>query len=170
MSEKITFKVNGRERTVELEDWERGLDVLRENLGLTGSKRGCDDATCGACTVVVNGEAKKSCVLLAKKLDGADILTIEGMSKGKKLHPIQDALIEAGAVQCGYCTPGIVLELYALFSKNLSVSKKEIKDALAKHLCRCTGYEAILEGALLAQSKLKKNLSVKRPSRRFCNV
>ena len=145
MSEKITFKVNGRERTVELEGWERGLDVLRENLGLTGSKRGCDDATCGACTVVVNGEAKKSCVLLAKKLDGADILTIEGISKGKKLHPIQDALIEAGAVQCGYCTPGFVMSAVKLLEARPRPTKTEIEQALTGNLCRCTGYAKIIQ-------------------------
>ena len=147
---------NGLKRTVEIEGWERLLYVLREKLNLTGTKCGCDDATCGACVVVVDGDAKRSCVYLAKKLEGTKIVTIEGLAKGKGLHPIQKALIDAGAVQCGYCTPGIVMELYALFTKNLKASEKEIVDVLSSHLCRCTGYEAILEGALLAQKYLKE--------------
>jgi len=106
MAERISFTVNGAARSVELEGWEKAIDVLRETLGLTGTKRGCDDASCGACTIVVDGVAKKSCVLPAKRLDGTTVLTIEGMARGTTLHPIQEALIEAGAVQCGYCIPG----------------------------------------------------------------
>ncbi len=157
MSEKITLTVNGMKRSVEIDGWERLLDVLRDKLDLTGAKRGCDDLACGACTVVVNGEAKKSCSLPAKKCGGADVVTIEGLANGTEVHPIQQALIEAGAVQCGYCTPGIVMSLYALFTKNLNASEDEIEDVLEGHLCRCTGYEAIWEGALLAQKLLKKN-------------
>ena len=98
MAERISFTVNGAARSVELEGWEKAIDVLRETLGLTGTKRGCDDASCGACTIVVDGVAKKSCVLPAKRLDGTTVLTIEGMARGTTLHPIQEALIEAGAV------------------------------------------------------------------------
>lgn len=156
MAQKITFTVNKVERTVEIEGWERLIDVLREKLNLTGTKRGCDDATCGACTVVVNGEAKKSCVLPAKKVEGAEVITIEGMSEGKTLHPIQKALIDSGAVQCGYCTPGIVMNLYALYNKNVNATEEEIINTLTDNLCRCTGYEAILEGAKLAQKYLKE--------------
>jgi carbon-monoxide dehydrogenase small subunit len=156
MPEKITFTVNGKKRTVEIEGWEKLIHVLREYLNLTGTKRGCDDASCGACVVVVDGEATKSCVFPAKKLEGKEVITIEGVSEGTNLHPIQTALIAAGAVQCGYCMPGIVMELYALFNKNASAPREEIIDALDKHLCRCTGYEAILDGALLAQKNLKE--------------
>jgi len=154
MADTITFTLNGAQRTLELEGWEKAIDVLRERLGLTGTKRGCDDATCGACTIVLDGAAKRSCVLPGKKLDGTVVTTIEGVSEGTALHPIQEALIEAGAVQCGFCIPGIVMTLYALFTKNLQASEEEILDALSKNLCRCTGYEAILEGAKLAQRKL----------------
>lgn len=154
MAEKITFTINGVQRSVELEGWERLIDVLRERLGLTGTKRGCDDASCGACVVVIDGVAQRSCVYPAKKMEGKEILTIEGISNGTKLHPIQEAMIEAGAVQCGYCIPGIVMELYALFAKKPDVSEEEIVEALSRHLCRCTGYEAILEGAKLAQKKM----------------
>lgn len=154
-TEKINFTVNGVRRTVEIEGWEKLIDVLREKLELTGTKRGCDDLTCGACVVVINGVAKKSCGFSATKLEGTNVITIEGLSDGKTLNPIQKAMIDAGAVQCGYCTPGIVMELYALFKKNKNAAEKEIIDALAQHLCRCTGYEAILEGAKLAQKYLK---------------
>ncbi len=155
MPEKITFTVNGKKRTVEIEGWEKLIHVLREYLHLTGTKRGCDDVSCGACVVVVDGEATKSCVFPAKKLEGKEVITIEGVSEGTNLHPIQTALIDAGAVQCGFCMPGIVMELYALFNKNAAASREEIINALDKHLCRCTGYEAILDGALLAQKNLK---------------
>jgi len=159
MSQKITFTVNGNKRTVEIDGRETALEVLREKLDLTGSKRGCDDATCGACTVIIDGAAKKSCVFPAKKLDGCRVTTIEGLAKGKKINPVQQALIDAGAVQCGFCTPGIVMELVALFNKNINASEQEIIEALSSHLCRCTGYEAILAGAKLAQKYLKNQKS-----------
>ncbi len=120
MAETIQFTLNGAPQTVALEGWEKIIDVLREHLNLTGTKRGCDDGTCGACTIVLDGEARKACLFPAKKLDGANVLTIEGISQGMEIHPIQKALVEAGAVQCGYCIPGIVLELYALFTKNVA--------------------------------------------------
>lgn len=155
MPETIQFTINGKPRALAIEGWEKILDVLREDLNLTGTKRGCDDGTCGACTIILNGEARKACLFPAKKLDGAEVLTIEGIQKGAELHPIQAALIEAGAVQCGYCIPGIVMELYALYTKNLDATDEEIKTALARHFCRCTGYEAIWEGALLARDKIR---------------
>lgn len=154
MPEKIAFTINGKKRTVEIEGWEKLIYLLREYLNLTGTKRGCDDASCGACVVVVDGEATRSCTFPAKKLEGKEVITIEGISEGRDLHPIQRALIDAGAVQCGYCMPGIVMELYALFNRDFSASREEIVDVLEKHLCRCTGYEAILNGALLAQQYL----------------
>lgn len=153
----ITFTLNGRQKTVAVEGWEKILDVLREDLNLTGTKHGCDDGTCGACTIVLNGEAKKACVFPASKLEGAEVLTIEGLRRADgSLHPIQRALIEAGAVQCGYCIPGIVMELYALFTKNPDASDEQLRSALAKHYCRCTGYEAIYEGAKLAQRYVRE--------------
>lgn len=156
MSEQkiLTFRVNGSERTVTLEGWERLLDVLRERLGLTGTKRGCDDASCGACTVILNGKAVRSCITPVSKAQGADVRTIEDVARGTELHPVQRALIEAGAVQCGYCIPGIVMELVALFDADPRATSKEITNAMEKHLCRCTGYEALMEGAFLAQKLL----------------
>jgi carbon-monoxide dehydrogenase small subunit len=154
MREIVNFTVNGVRKSLEIEDWEKLLDVLREYLNLIGAKRGCDDGTCGACTVIVNGEAVKSCMFPAKRLEGADIVTVEGLSKDG-VNPIQRALIDSGAVQCGFCTPGIITELNVLFTKNPEATEAQMTDALFKHLCRCTGYEAILEGAKAAQKKLE---------------
>ncbi|MGI5829340.1 MAG: (2Fe-2S)-binding protein [Bradymonadia bacterium] len=154
---EISLNVNGISQVLRLDTRDRLIDALREGLSLTGTKRGCDDASCGACTVIVNGSARRACVTGVKTLEGADVESIESLAKGLKLHPIQTALIEAGAVQCGYCTPGIAMELKALFDKNLEASREEIIKSLSRHFCRCTGYEAILEGALLAQKRLKEN-------------
>ena len=140
---------------MEIEGWERLLDILRLKLNLTGTKCGCNDGSCGACVVVVDGEARKSCVYPARKLEGREVLTIEGLARGEKLHPVQQALLDAGAVQCGFCTPGIVMELYALFRENPRAGDEEITRALTRHLCRCTGYEAIREGAELARRYLE---------------
>lgn len=155
MAEIVQFTLNGSPQSVAVEPADKIIDVLREHLNLTGTKRGCDDGTCGACTIVLNGDAKKACLLPAAKLAGATVLTIEGLNRGADIHPIQKALVEAGAVQCGYCIPGIVLELYALYTKNVDASDDEIKTALSRHFCRCTGYEAIWEGAKLAQQYMK---------------
>jgi len=155
MTEKFTFKVNGVERSVEVEPGTMLLDVIREELNMTGTKRGCDNSTCGACTVILNGKAVKSCNTKIEKVQGGEVITIEGIAKGKELHPVQKALVEAGAVQCGFCTPGIVTELVALFDANPDADEKTILNALNKHLCRCTGYEAIKDGALIAQKMVK---------------
>jgi len=132
------------------------LDVLREVLNLTGTKHGCDNSTCGTCTIVVNGKAVKSCNLPVKKIEGAEVLTVEGLAKGTQLHPIQKAISESGAIQCGFCTPGIVMELYGLLEEKPDASQVELENALNKHLCRCTGYEPIRDGALMAQQLIKE--------------
>ena len=156
MAETIQFTLNGAPQAAAIEPADKIIDVLREHLNLTGTKRGCDDGTCGACTIVLDGEAKRACLLPATKLAGAKVLTIEGISQGMEVHPIQKALIDAGAVQCGYCIPGIVLELYALLTKNPNATDDEMKTALSRHFCRCTGYEAIWEGAVLARKAMQK--------------
>jgi len=156
MEEKFTFKVNGVERTVEVEAGSMLIDVIREELNLTGTKRGCDNGTCGACTVILNGKAVKSCRTAIEKVQGGEVVTIEGISDGKELHPVQQALVDAGAIQCGFCTPGIVTELVALFDEKPDADEKTILNALNKHLCRCTGYEAIKDGAMLAQKLVNK--------------
>jgi carbon-monoxide dehydrogenase small subunit len=157
MPESITMTVNGVRVTVSCTGKESLLEILRDHLGLTGTKEGCGYGACGSCTVVVNGEAVKSCTLRGKdKLKGIEVVTIEGLCREDgSLHPIQKAFLEAGAVQCGFCTPGLIMRLYALFKNHPEVSGEEIRQALSEHLCRCTGYEAIWEAALLAQKRLK---------------
>lgn len=156
MAERMTFTVNGKERTVEYEPDMMLIDVLREVLNLTGTKHGCDNSTCGTCTVVMNGKAIKSCNTPASKAAGTEVITVEGLAKGMELHPIQKAISESGAVQCGFCTPGIVMELYGLLESNPDASQTEMENALNKHLCRCTGYEPIRDGALIAQKMVKE--------------
>lgn len=152
----INLKVNGTFHIIEIEeDRVTLLDVLRDKLDLTGAKLGCGVGQCGSCTVIMNGEAVTSCTILAKKAQDAEVLTVEGLSDGYTLHPIQEAFIEAGAVQCGFCTTGLIMRTYDLLTKNSDASEEEIVEALNKHLCRCTGYETILEAVKLAQSKMR---------------
>ena len=155
MPEKISFSVNGKPTTVEVDPGMMVLDVLREVLNLTGTKHGCDNSTCGTCTIVVNGKAVKSCNLPVKKIEGAKVVTVEGLAKGSVLHPVQKAISESGAIQCGFCTPGIVMELYGLLEEKPEASQVEMENALNKHLCRCTGYEPIRDGALMAQKLIQ---------------
>ncbi len=156
MVEKISFTINGKPTTVEVDPGMVVLDVLREVLNLTGTKHGCDNSTCGTCTIVVNGKAVKSCNLPVKKIEGAEVMTVEGLAKGTELHPVQKAISESGAIQCGFCTPGIVMELYGLLEEKPDASQMEMENALNKHLCRCTGYEPIRDGALMAQKLIKE--------------
>ena len=156
MAQTIQFTLNGTPRALAIEPEDKAIDVLREYLNLTGTKRGCDDGTCGACTIVIDGDAKRACLTPAAKLDGTTVLTIEGLTDGSTVHPIQQALIDAGAVQCGYCIPGFVLELYALYTKNPDATDEQITGALNRHFCRCTGYEAIWQGAKNAQKLMQK--------------
>ena len=157
MPESITMTVNGVRVSVPCTGKETLLEILRDYLALTGTKEGCGYGACGSCTVVVNGEAVKSCALRGKdKLNGMEVVTIEGLvGEEGRLHPIQKAFLEAGAVQCGFCTPGLIMRLYGLFKNNPKASGEEIRKALSEHLCRCTGYEAIWEATLLAQKRLK---------------
>lgn len=155
MAEKITFTINGKETTVEVDPEMLVLDVIRDVLNLTGTKRGCDNSVCGTCTIVVNGKATKSCNMPVRKIAGANVLTVEGLAKGTELHPIQKAISESGAIQCGFCTPGIVMELYGLLEEKPDAAMNEIENALNKHLCRCTGYEPIRDGAVMAQKLIQ---------------
>ncbi len=156
MAEKIHFTINGIQRSVEIEPETMLIEVIRDVLNLTGTKKGCDNSTCGTCMVLVNGKAVKSCNTAAVKVAGAEIVTVEGLAKGMELHPVQKAIAESGAVQCGFCTPGIVIELVALLESKPDASEREIETALSKHLCRCTGYEPIRDGALIAQQLIKE--------------
>ena len=156
MEEKIiNFKLNGQPVKAIADEKTTLLYIIRDVLGLTGTKEGCGYGKCGTCVVVMNGKAIKSCITKAFKADGSEIVTVEGVADGFKLHPIQEALIEGGAVQCGFCTPGIIMTLKALYEENINADEEEIKKALKNHLCRCTGYETIISSALLAQKKMK---------------
>jgi carbon-monoxide dehydrogenase small subunit len=157
-SQKLHLTVNMREYFLTVDPKDSLLTILRERLNLTGTKNGCSQSHCGACTVVVNGEAVRSCMKRAKDLNDTKIVTIEGISSNYKLHAIQKALIETAAVQCGFCIPGYIMELYALFSDEIDASEERIRTVLEDHLCRCTGYEPILKGALLAQKMIKERL------------
>lgn len=141
----LTMTVNQREVTVEIGADELLVDVLRDRLGLTGTKIGCNEGECGACTIIMDGEPVLSCLVPALRAQGRDILTIEGLSDGEKLHPLQQAFVEHGAVQCGYCIPGMILSAKALLDCNPHPTRDEIKEAIAGNLCRCTGYTKIIE-------------------------
>ena len=139
-----TLNVNGQTYQLAVEAHETLLDVLREKLRLTGTKKGCNVGDCGACTVLVDGEPMNSCLLLATEMEGKSITTVEGLARDGHLTPLQKAFVAEGAIQCGYCTSGMVLSATALLARNPHPSPAEIKDALAGHLCRCTGYAGIL--------------------------
>ncbi len=141
----LTFHVNGHAYQIAAHPSERLLDVLRDRLGLTGTKEGCGTGQCGACTVLVDGRAVNSCLLLAADAAGKEITTIEGLAPPGKLHPLQQAFLDHGAVQCGFCTPGMILSAKALLDENPAPSEEEIKRGLAGNLCRCTGYRKIFE-------------------------
>jgi carbon-monoxide dehydrogenase small subunit len=141
----ITVIVNHEEYRLEVKPNRTLVDVLREDLGLTGTKKGCNEGKCGSCTVLMNGLPVNSCMILAAQADGKDILTIEGLADGGRPHPLQEAFVEKGAVQCGYCTPGMILTSKALLDENPNPGMDEIKSAIAGNLCRCTGYSKIIE-------------------------
>jgi carbon-monoxide dehydrogenase small subunit len=141
----ITLTVNGTEETVQVASNTTLLTLLRERLGLTGSKNGCSAGECGACTVLVNDEPVNACLILAVEVDGAEIVTVEGLARDGQLDPLQRSLIEFGAVQCGFCTPGMLITARALLDRNPSPDEGEIKDALRGNLCRCTGYTRIID-------------------------
>jgi carbon-monoxide dehydrogenase small subunit len=141
----ITVTVNGREYSAEVEPRMLLVHFLRETLGLTGTHVGCDTSSCGACVVHMNGEGVKSCTVLAVQADGADILTIEGLAEDGKLHPVQEGFWEKHGLQCGYCTPGMIMSSVALLKRNPHPSDEEIRHALEGNLCRCTGYQNIVE-------------------------
>ena len=155
MEKKITLKVNGERYEMRVPVERLLVDLLREDLGLTGTKISCGEGECGACTVLLNGKAITSCLTLAASVDGCEITTIEGLAKHGELHPLQEAFIENGAAQCGFCTPGMILAAKALLDKNPRPSEDEIKQALAGNLCRCTGYASILRAVCSAAEEGK---------------
>jgi len=154
MKHLINLKVNGESYEIAVDSHRTLLEALREDLLLTGTKKGCGIGDCGACTVLMDGVPVFSCLVLAVEADGHEIMTIEGMAEGPELHPIQQAFVEKGAIQCGFCTPGMVLNAYALLQENPEPSEKEIRRAISGNLCRCTGYQKIVEAIGEAGKKL----------------
>lgn len=153
---KVNMIVNGKPVSVEVKPYARLLDVIREELGLTGTKEGCGVGECGACTVIVDGQTVNTCLTLAASMEGKHIITIEGLMEDGKLHPIQEAFINNNALQCGFCTPGLVLSAKALLDVNPSPTRDEIKVAISGNLCRCTGYEQVIEAIQDASTKYNK--------------
>jgi aerobic-type carbon monoxide dehydrogenase small subunit (CoxS/CutS family) len=154
--EEITLKVNGTNYRLNIEPRRTLVEVLRENLGLTGTKKSCNEGDCGACTVLMDGRPVASCLVLAMDAQGKEILTIEGLSEGEKLHPIQEAFLKHGAIQCGFCTPGMVMSAKALLDENLEPTTTEIRKAISGNLCRCTGYQHIVDSIMAASKMMQK--------------
>jgi len=154
MKRILKLNVNGEEFEILTEVHKTLLEVLREDLGLTGTKRGCDLGTCGPCTVLIEGKPYLSCLTLAADVQGKKILTIEGLSQKGELHPLQKAFVEKGAIQCGFCTPGMILTAKAFLEEQPHPSEGELKKAISGNLCRCTGYVKIVEAILSVSEKL----------------
>ena len=145
MAETINFKLNGKDVTLDTEGERKLLWVLRDDFGLTGTKYGCGMGLCGACIVVVNNEAVRSCLMSVGEVKGKDVLTIEGLAQGGKLHPIQQAFADRGAVQCGFCTPGMIMNAYVLLQKNPKITREQIISGMENNLCRCSAHQRIVE-------------------------
>jgi carbon-monoxide dehydrogenase small subunit len=153
---KIKTKINGKEVESEVEPRKLLVHFLREDLGLTGTHVGCDTSNCGACTVLLNGKAVKSCTMLAVQANGKEITTIEGLSKNGELHPIQKAFLEKHGLQCGYCTSGMIMTSFWLLKKNKNPTEEEIRKNLSGNLCRCTGYQSIVESIRYGAELIKE--------------
>jgi carbon-monoxide dehydrogenase small subunit len=158
MHHLINLKINGETYKFNIKPNTLLLDLIRDEIGLTGTKRGCDTGECGACTVLIDGKPVNSCLVLAVEANGKNILTIEGLAENGQLHPLQEAFIEEGAVQCGFCTPGMLLSAKALLDANSNPKEEEIKKAIAGNLCRCTGYIKIIKAITSAAEKMKRRV------------
>ena len=154
MAYKINFTLNNKSTELLVEGTEILVDTLRDRCGLTGTKKACGTGDCGACTVLINGEAVRSCILLTATVNGKEVQTIEGLGDADHVHPIQQAFVDAGAVQCGYCTPGMILTAKALLDKTPAPTVEEIREAIAGNLCRCTGYTKIITAVELAATRM----------------
>jgi len=152
---RIGMTVNGERHEAEVEPRTTLVDFLRGTLGLTGTHVGCEHGVCGACTVLWNGKAVRSCIMLAVQADGAELMTVEGLAEGGTLHPIQQAFLEKHGLQCGFCTPGFMMSIYELLHRRPEPSEAEIVDTLGGHICRCTGYQSIVESVHLAVAKMR---------------
>lgn len=154
--QSVRLTVNGKEREGSVEARKTLADFLREDLQLTGTHLGCEHGVCGACTIMVDGDAVRSCLLFAVQADGCDILTIEGLEKDGEMHPLQEAMRDCHSFQCGFCTPGFLMTAYAYLQEDREFSEPEIREELAGNLCRCTGYQSIVAGVQLAAVRLGK--------------
>ena len=152
---EVALTVNGHAYSASVEPRTTLVDLLRGELGLTGTHVGCEHGVCGACTILVNGQAVRSCIMLAVQADGAELMTVEGLSEDGQLHPIQQAFIDQRGLQCGFCTPGFLMSVYELLQHSPQPDDEEIKDALGGEICRCTGYQSILRSVHLAAAKLR---------------
>jgi len=150
----INLRINGEPYEVRIKPNTTLVDFLRDKIGLTGTKKGCDTGQCGACTVLLDGKPINSCLVLAADTNGKEILTVEGLGRDGKLHPLQETFMQEGAVQCGYCTSGMLLSAKALLDENPSPGEEEVKKAIAGNLCRCTGYVRIVKAVLVAARKM----------------
>lgn len=155
MKQIMHFNVNKIPYEIAVDPTKTLLEVIREDLGLTGTKRGCDEGDCGACTVLIDGKARSSCTTLAVEVQNCEIITIEGVKQGDLLHPVQQAFIDAFAIQCGFCTPGMIMSAIALLSENPDPTDEEIRDYMRGNICRCTGYDGILKAVHLAADNMK---------------
>jgi aerobic-type carbon monoxide dehydrogenase small subunit (CoxS/CutS family) len=144
MKKELKLTVNGQPYELYVNPKTLLVEVLRDHLGLTGTKRGCDSSSCGACTVILNGMAVKSCSMLALQADGGEVLTVEGLASGAELHPLQEAFLDYGALQCGFCTAGMLMSAKALLDGNPKPTKEQIKEGVQGNICRCTGYNSII--------------------------
>lgn len=159
---RLSFRVNGQDIELDVDPLATLLDVLREQLSLTGAKRGCDGGDCGACTVIINGRAVLSCLTPVLQATGKEIVTVEGLAQEDRLHPLQEAFIECGAVQCGFCTSGMLLSAKALLDQNPSPTREEVRVAISGNLCRCTGYKMVIDAIILAASRIKSEATGKK--------
>lgn len=155
-SKSIRFVINGQPAEIEVKPWRTLLEMIREDLNLTGTKEGCGHGECGSCTVLLGGKTVNSCLVPAMEADGQEILTIEGLSEAGKLSPVQEAFVEHSGMQCGFCTPGMIISAKALLDRNPDPSEKEIREALAGNFCRCTGYTKIIESVGAAAKALRE--------------
>jgi aerobic carbon-monoxide dehydrogenase small subunit len=153
---QVRFDLNGRQVDLEVRPDRRVLDLLREDLGVTGTKEGCGAGECGACTVLIDGEARLSCLMLAAQLDGRTVITVEGLARNDDLHPVQEAFAEHGAVQCGFCSPGMVLAAVDLLKRHPAPNRQQIRQGLSGNLCRCTGYVKIVDAVEAAARRMRE--------------
>jgi len=170
MKTLIKLKVNGKEYEAAVEPNKTLVDLLRYDLGLTGTKKGCGTGECGSCTVILNEKPVNSCLVLAVQANGAEILTIEGLKPPEGLHPLQQAFVEKGAIQCGFCTPGMILSASVLLKRNPNPTEVEIRTALSGNLCRCTGYQKIVEAVQSVSGMESENVHTGQRLASFCEA